>query len=109
MLSMKLELHCQSDGHSSSGRPRHEGLWALTSEGQETQLDQAQALAISKYIRARLKPSEDDDEPAPEAVTASALFDDPTRKFWFVGAAWGDDDQLERFLTEGIWQNRRSR
>jgi Mrr N-terminal domain len=64
------------------------GLWALTSEGRETQLDQAQALAISKDIRARFKPSEDDDEPAPEAVTASALFDDPTRKFWFVSATW---------------------
>ena len=81
------------------------GVWALTSEGRETQLDQAQALSIFKDIRARFKPSEDDDEPAPEAVTASALFDDPARQFWFVGAAWGGDDQLERFLTERIWQN----
>ena len=81
------------------------GVWALTTEGRETQLDQAQALAIFKDIQERFKPSEDDDEPAPEAVTASALFDDPTRQFWFVGAAWGEDDQLEQFLKEGIWRN----
>ena len=31
---------------------------------------------------------------------------DPTRPAWFVGAAWGStDDQTERFLTQGIWEN----
>ena len=31
---------------------------------------------------------------------------DPTRPVWFVGAAWGStDDQTERFLREGIWEN----
>lgn len=25
--------------------------------------------------------------------------------YWFVGALWGNDDQLERFIAEGIWQN----
>jgi 5-methylcytosine-specific restriction enzyme B len=25
--------------------------------------------------------------------------------YWFVGARWGDNDQAERFLTEGIWEN----
>ncbi|MDL5052165.1 AAA family ATPase [Oscillatoria laete-virens NRMC-F 0139] len=24
---------------------------------------------------------------------------------WFVGAAFGDDDQLDRFLEQGIWEN----
>ena len=29
-----------------------------------------------------------------------------TRPAWFVGAAWGgSDDQTERFLREGIWEN----
>ncbi len=29
-----------------------------------------------------------------------------TRPVWFVGAAWGStDDQMERFLREGIWEN----
>lgn len=25
--------------------------------------------------------------------------------YWLVGAYWGGDDQLQRFLDEGIWQN----
>ena len=35
---------------------------------------------------------------------AEVLFDDPDRSFWFVGAFW-DNDQTERFVNEGIWQN----
>ena len=27
------------------------------------------------------------------------------RSFWFVGAAYGREDQTQRFLDEGIWQN----
>ena len=27
------------------------------------------------------------------------------RACWFVGAAYGDDDQTPRFLQEGIWEN----
>ncbi|WP_257292051.1 AAA family ATPase [Endozoicomonas sp. ONNA1] len=27
------------------------------------------------------------------------------RSFWFVGAAYGREDQTKRFLDEGIWQN----
>ena len=34
------------------------------------------------------------------------LFDNPNKRFWFVGAAWNRaDDQTERFYSEGIWQN----
>jgi hypothetical protein len=31
---------------------------------------------------------------------------DDGERDWFVGAMWDKDDQTERFLTEGIWQNR---
>jgi len=27
------------------------------------------------------------------------------RACWFVGASWGTDDQADRFVQEGIWQN----
>ena len=27
------------------------------------------------------------------------------KSFWFVGAAYGTEDQTERFLKDGIWQN----
>ena len=29
------------------------------------------------------------------------------KSFWFVGAAYGTEDQTERFLKDGIWQNGR--
>ena len=25
--------------------------------------------------------------------------------YWFVGAVWGNEEQTERFIAEGIWQN----
>lgn len=28
-----------------------------------------------------------------------------SRACWFVGASWGNDDQTQRFLSEGIWEN----
>ncbi|WP_292615443.1 AAA family ATPase [Mesorhizobium sp.] len=81
------------------------GVWSLTAEGRETHLDHAGALQLFREVQARFKTSGDEEEPVPEPVTGHALFDDPERSFWFVGAAWGSDDQTERFLTEGIWQN----
>ena len=27
------------------------------------------------------------------------------RAYWFVGAVYGTEDQMQRFLTEGIWEN----
>lgn len=41
-----------------------------------------------------LIPKEDDD-----------LFADPNRQFWFVGAMWGHEDQTQRFIDSGIWEN----
>lgn len=26
-------------------------------------------------------------------------------QYWFVGAVWGGEDQFERFIADGIWQN----
>jgi len=47
-----------------------------------------------------------DETDAPSDYDGGDLFDDPKRRFWFVGAAWGGkDDQTERFCKEGIWQN----
>ncbi|WP_197919070.1 hypothetical protein [Thiosulfatihalobacter marinus] len=27
------------------------------------------------------------------------------RPYWFVGAQWDGEDQLDRFISEGIWAN----
>ncbi|MER9465389.1 AAA family ATPase [Mesorhizobium sp. M0482] len=81
------------------------GVWALTSEGLNTSLTRADALQIFRNVQSQFKAAGDEEEPAPEVVTGQELFADPARKFWFVGAAWGADDQTPRFLAEGIWQN----
>lgn len=83
------------------------GLWVLTAEGRETDLDHGSALALFKDIQSRFKTADDEEEPAPDNdAPVHELFDDPNRRFWFVGAAWGgSNDQLDRFIKEGIWQN----
>ncbi|MER9651829.1 AAA family ATPase [Mesorhizobium sp. M0199] len=81
------------------------GVWALTSEGLNTSLSHAEALQIFRDVQSQFKTAGDEEEPAPEVVTGQELFADPARSFWFVGAAWGADDQTPRFLAEGIWQN----
>lgn len=82
------------------------GVWLLTPEGRETVLAYATALAIFRDVQSRFRPGDDDEVAPPTNVTGShELFDDPQRQFWFVGAVWGADDQSDRFLSEGIWQN----
>lgn len=86
------------------------GLWSVTAEGRETYLDHESAVALYKDVHQRYRStSEDDEESAAPTLpdeSKSTLFEDPNRSFWFVGALWGGkDDQIERFLSEGIWQN----
>lgn len=88
---------------------KQRGRWSLTADGRETYLDHDSALALFKDVRSRFDEEageEDDEAPAPEDDPSAVLFDDPERRFWFVGAVWGgNDDQTERFLSEGVWQN----
>lgn len=82
------------------------GHWVLTPEGREATLDHAAALALFREVRAQFKAADDEEEAAPEEVSGPEILADPDRCFWFVGAVWNKtDDQTERFLTEGIWQN----
>lgn len=36
---------------------------------------------------------------------SAPLIDDHIISYWFVGASYGGDDQTERFLAQGIWEN----
>jgi len=85
------------------------GIWQLTTEGLETYLDHESALALFKDVRERFKApaaADTENKAAPADNASSDLFDDPNRRFWFVGGIWGGtDDQTERFLHEGIWQS----
>lgn len=87
---------------------KQRGRWVLTPDGRETVLDHDAAMALFRDVRLKFQAADEDAEEvsAPEEDAASDLFDDPDRRFWFVGAVWGGtDDQTERFLSEDIWQN----
>ena len=85
------------------------GYWQLTPLGRETHLDHESSILLAQDVRKRFKVANEDDTeetPSPSEESTGDLFDDPNRQFWFVGAVWdGTDDQTERFLSEGIWQN----
>lgn len=82
------------------------GLWGLTPEGRDTRLTPEETWALYVRIRDANRPGiskDEEDIPAPDATDGD---DDDGVSYWFVGAVWGgDDDQLHRFLAEGIWQN----
>lgn len=82
------------------------GIWALTPLGRETHLDHTAALKLFKEVRARFNKEEDPDKaPPPIEDNTASLFADPNRRFWFVGARWGDADQTDVFISRGVWQN----
>lgn len=76
------------------------GVWALTELGKQSEsLSEAQAVALFKNVQTKFKGHE-------EEVAAPENHVQPdSAQYWFVGAVWGDDDQIPRFLKEGIWQN----
>lgn len=85
------------------------GRWELTPLGKETHLDHDMALALFKDVASRFRGGGEQDEealPPEDGHESLDLFEDPDRRFWFAGAMWnGSDDQTDRFLVEGIWQN----
>jgi 5-methylcytosine-specific restriction enzyme B len=82
------------------------GLWGLTPEGRTARLTPQETWALYVRIRDANRPTsgrDDENIPAPEAEHDGG--DGPSR--WFAGAMWGDEgDQTQRFVAEGIWQNR---
>lgn len=76
------------------------GVWGLTEAGKAAKLTPEQAAEIFKGVHAALPRDEDEQQAPEEAGIASTV------SYWFVGAVWnGVDDQTERFVKEGIWQN----
>ena len=89
------------------GAPRH-GLWGLTPAGRDTKLTREDAEALCLRIRTSSRLDSAVDE---ENILAPGIDDTGNQdmeSFWFVGARFGKykaDDQMPRFLKEGIWQN----
>jgi 5-methylcytosine-specific restriction protein B len=82
------------------------GLWGLTPEGRDTRLTPEETWALYVRIRDANRPGasrDEQDAPAPE--TEDEEGEDGT-SYWFVGALWNrTDDQMPRFIAEGLWEN----
>lgn len=80
------------------------GLWSLTPEGRQAKLSSEETWDLYVRIRDANRPgapATEEDAPAPDATRDS----EEEKSYWFVGAIWGNDDQLPRFLEQGIWEN----
>lgn len=81
------------------------GVWGLTPEGRAARLTPDTTRTLYERIRDSVRPgatTNEDNLPAPEADEED---DGSGRAYWFVGAIWGAEDQLTRFLQQGIWSN----
>lgn len=75
------------------------GVWALSENAENLIVDDSKAVEIFKNGRSAFKADEDEDK----APQGEIIPDGPS--YWFVGARWGDEDQVDKFLKENIWQN----
>jgi 5-methylcytosine-specific restriction protein B len=82
------------------------GLWGLTPEGRDTRLTPEETWELYVRVRDANRPSiSNDEEVAPAPETADDEGEDGV-SYWFVAAIWpGTDDQMPRFLDEGVWEN----
>src|SRR5665213_118079 len=83
------------------------GLWALTPEGRNARLTPEATWALYVRVRDTNRPgastTDEGEIPAPETTDNDG---EDGRSYWFVGAIWGGtDDQMPRFIAEGIWEN----
>jgi 5-methylcytosine-specific restriction protein B len=87
------------------GAPKR-GLWALTPEGLNTQLTPEATWALYVRVREanRLGASKDEEDMGAPEIENNDEDEGPSH--WFAGAVWNKtDDQMPRFLAEGIWEN----
>jgi len=76
------------------------GGWGLTEAGKMARLTSEQAAELFQGVQAAM-PRDEDEQQAPDETSSGS-----TISYWFVGAVWnGIEDQNERFVQEGIWQN----
>jgi 5-methylcytosine-specific restriction protein B len=75
------------------------GVWGLTDEGWKADLNPDWAADIFRTARVNFSGDEDEQEAPKDDIVPAGV------NHWFVGASWAGDDQTERFLKEGVWQN----
>lgn len=80
------------------------GLWGLTPDGRGAHLTPERTWDLYVRIRDANRPRNVASEDEATAPDLGADQDDD-KAYWFVGAQWEAGDQLQRFLSEGVWQN----
>lgn len=83
------------------------GQWSLTPEGRAKTLSPEETWNLYVHVRDANRPGDsriEEDTPAPGILGDD---EDGGKSYWFVGAVWNDgtEDQLPRFLEQGIWEN----
>src|SRR5208283_3098933 len=82
------------------------GLWSLTAEGREKRLSPEETWDIYVRIRDANRPGGTEVEEDVPAPGAGGDTEGEGKSYWFVGSVWGrTDDQLARFLEQGVWEN----
>ena len=80
----------------------------------ETMAEHAQRLLVSGKLAELVSGEWEEEGELTELGAAFEEADEPAgpgpvstddRPCWFVGAAFGDDDQTDRFLRDGVWEN----
>ena len=84
-------------------------VWELTKLGLSTHLSLDRALELIRKGNQEKNTNDTDEPPESPIEVDHSLFDDAKRQYWFVGATYdGSDDQTERFVSEGIWENQQN-
>ena len=82
------------------------GLWSLTPKGRVATLSREETWDLYVRIRDAHRPGSSLTEEDALAPGVAADNEEQGKSYWFVGSVWnGNDDQLPRFLEQGIWEN----
>lgn len=75
------------------------GVWGLSDQGWKADLSPEWAAEIFRTARVNFSGDEDEQEAPKDDLAPVGV------SYWYVGASWGGEDQTDRFLKEGVWQN----
>src|SRR5271166_526763 len=82
------------------------GLWSLTPEGREVRLSPEKTWDLYVQIRDANRPGSRHAEEDALAPGTEGDDQEEGKSYWFVGSIWdGTEDQLPRFLEQGVWEN----
>lgn len=75
------------------------GVWGLSDQGWKANLTSDWAVEIFKTAQIKFAGDEDEQQAPKDDIVPKGV------DHWYVGASWRGEDQTDRFLQEGIWQN----